>query len=216
MLKIWGRANSSNVQKVLWVADELGLDYERIDAGGAFGVTADPEYRAMNPNGLVPTLQDDEFVLWESNAICRYLATREAASSLLPGIEKVESMRMRAGIERWMDWCSTALAPATGPAFFGLVRTSPEQRDTAAIAASIRKSAAQLSILEGVLATRDWLAGDAFTLADVPAGVLAWRWLALPWAQVDLPRPSLPHLEAWNRRLCERPAYRRWVMRQLT
>jgi glutathione S-transferase len=216
MLKIWGRANSSNVQKVLWVADELGLGYERIDVGGAFGGTAEPAYRAMNPNGLVPTLQDGDFVLWESNAICRYLATRERATGLLPGIETLASMQARAGIERWMDWCSTALAPATGPAFFGLVRTPAEQRDAVAIVASIRKSAEQLSILEGVLATRDWLGGDAFTLADVPAGVLAWRWLALPWAQVDHPRPSMPNVEAWHRRLGERPAYRRWVMRPLT
>jgi glutathione S-transferase len=216
MLKIWGRANSSNVQKVLWVADELGLACERIDAGGAFGGTAEPSYRAMNPNGLVPTIDDDGFVLWESNTIVRYLATRERAHALLPDTGTPESIRARAEVEKWMDWASTALSPATFAAFWGLIRTPEERRDRAAIVASAEKTVVQLQIMEAALATRTWLAGDRFTLADVPAGILTWRWYGLPLAQVGFTRPTLPNLEAWRERLAERPAYRRWVMHPLT
>lgn len=216
MLKIWGRANSSNVQKVLWVADELGLHYERIDVGGAFGGTAEAAYRAMNPNGLVPTLQDDDFVLWESNTICRYLATREAADALLPGIGSAASVRARADVEKWMDWASTSLAPAMHGAFWGLIRTPAAQQDRAAIIASAEKTAAQFAVMDAALAGRGWLAGDGFTLADVPAGIFAWRWFQLPWSQVGYRRPALPNLDAWHERLGERPAYRRWVMQPVT
>jgi glutathione S-transferase len=216
MLKIWGRVNSSNVQKVLWLADELGLRYERVEAGGAFGRTADADYRAMNPTGLVPTLQDDDFVLWESNSICRYLATRENAVTLLPATDTVASVRARAEVEKWMDWSSTAVAPAMHGAFWGLVRTPPEKQDREAILLSADRTAAQMSIIDEALSARPWLAGDHFTLADVPAGIFAWRWFRLPWAQVGYqPRP-LPRLEAWHRRLAERQAYQRWVMQPVT
>jgi glutathione S-transferase len=215
-LRIWGRANSSNVQKVLWVADELGLHYERIEAGGKFGVTNDPSYRAMNPNGLVPTIEDDGFVLWESNVVVRYLAMRERATALLPATDAPASLRERAEVEKWMDWSSTALAPAMHGAFWGLVRTPPEERDAAAITASAAKTEQQFRILEERLAGRPWLAGDRFTVADIPAGIFAWRWYGLPWADAGYTRPSLPQLDGWYARLTERPAYRRWVMQPIT
>jgi len=216
VFKIWGRANSSNVQKVLWMADELGLDYERIDAGGPFGVTADPEYRAMNPNGLIPTVQDDGFVLWESNVVLRYLAMRERATALLPEPTSAAALRERAEIEKWMDWASTALAPAMHAAFWGLIRTPVDQRDSSAILASCQKTARQFEILEERLHGRDWLGGDRFTVADIPAGIFAWRWVGMPWGEAGFERPALPRVDAWSQRLLERPAYRRWVAQPIT
>jgi glutathione S-transferase len=215
-LRIWGRTNSSNVQKVLWLADELGLGYERIDAGGQFGVTSEPSYRAMNPNGLIPTIDDDGFVLWESNVVMRYLAMRERATLLLPAGDAPASLRERAEVEKWMDWASTTLAPAMHAAFWGLVRTPPEARDAAAITASAQKTAQQFGILDERLADRAWLAGDRFTLADIPVGIFAWRWYGLPWAVAGYARPPLPRLDGWFARLGERAAYRRWVMQPIT
>ncbi len=126
MLKIWGRKNSSNVRKVLWCAEEAGLAYERIDAGGAFGVVNDAPYRALNPNGVVPTLEDEGFVLWESNTIVRYLAARYAPD-LYP-----QDLQQRASAEKWMDWTTSSLAAPFRTVFWGTVRTPPEQRDPAA------------------------------------------------------------------------------------
>ena len=123
MLKIWGRNNSVNVQKVLWCCEELAVEYERIDAGGAFGIVNTPEYRRLNPNGLVPTIDDDGFVLWESHAIVRYLAAKHGAG-FWP-----EDRRMRAEADQWMDWSQTTFWPAIRPLFMGLIRTAPEQRD---------------------------------------------------------------------------------------
>ena len=129
MLTIWGRTNSINVQKVLWTCAELGLPFQRHDAGGAFGGTSTEAYRAMNPNGLVPTIEDDGFVLWESNVIVRYLATKHRAEALYPA-----ELRARFDVERWMEWQTTTLWTALRPVFFGLIRTPPEQRDAAALA----------------------------------------------------------------------------------
>src|SRR3981081_4085762 len=131
MLRIWGRLSSVNVQKVVWCADELGLDYERIDAGGSFGLTRTPEYLAMNPNALVPVIEDDGLILYESNAIVRYLAARDSPGGLWP-----RGLRQSADVDRWMEWQSTSFTPAMRDIFWQLVRTPAERRDAKAIEAS--------------------------------------------------------------------------------
>ena len=200
MLKIWGRTNSVNVKKALWCAEELGLQYQRIDAGLKFGVVDTPEYRRMNPNGLVPTIEDDEFVLWESHAIVRYLAAKHGAGSLWPG-----DPRQRADADRWMDWAFTFQA-AFRPVFWGLIRTPPEKRDGAAIEDGRLKSGKLLDILDDVLAGRRYVAGESLTMGDIPMGCHVQLWMRLP-----IDRPRHPHLEAWFARLLERPAYRKVV-----
>ena len=211
MLEIWGRTSSSNVQKVLWLCAEIGLPFQRIDAGGPFGRTSEPAYRAMNPNGLVPTIRDGEFVLWESNTILRYLASKHHAHALYPA-----GLRPRADIERWMDWANTALGPAFSGAFWGLIRAPSGQRDPAAIIASAEKTAEQLAIIDAQLHGRSFVCGDAFTLADIPIGIQVYRWLNLPFDTVGYARPALPNLAAWYRRLGERAGYRSVVMITIT
>ena len=197
MLRIWGRLSSVNVQKVVWCADELGLDYERRDAGGKFGVNDTPEYLAMNPNGLVPVIEDGGFVLYESNAIVRYLAAR-ASSGLFPS-----DLRKRADVDRWMEWQSTNYTPAMGPAFWQLVRTPADKRDAAAVEASRAKSEKLTGVLDAHLAGRAYLSGDAFTAADLVVACAAHRWLHLP-----LQREPRPHVERWYAQLKARPASR--------
>ena len=207
MLKIWGRATSSNVQKVTWLVDEIGLAHERIDIGGPFGGNREASYRALNPNGLVPTLQDGDFTLWESNTICRYLANRESAHTLYP-----TDFQARADVERWMDWSTSLLGPALHAAFWGLVRTAPADRDLPAIRASAVKTGEALSIVDAQLADRPWVCGDRFTLADIALGIHSYRFLNLPWPLADATPVVLPNLLRWYARLGERPAYRRVVM----
>jgi glutathione S-transferase len=199
MRRLWGRANSSNVMKVIWLLEELGLPYERIDVGGKFGRTDTPEYRAMNPTGLVPTLQEDEFVLWESNAILRYLCAAYAPDSTL----WPQDARRRAGIDRWMDWQQVGMNPPQTIVFWGLVRTPPEQRDNAAIAQAAEKAGKAWAILDAELAKSPYVGGNELTLADIALGVHEHRWFFFPIA-----KPDLPHLKAWYDRLLERPAYR--------
>jgi glutathione S-transferase len=207
MRKLWGRANSSNVMKVIWVLEELGLPYERIDAGGAFGRTDTPEYRAMNPNSLVPTLQEDDFVLWESNAILRYLCAANVPDSpMFP-----RDLHARASIDRWMDWQQTTLNAPISPVFWGLVRTPPEQRDMDAIGRGIQATGQVLGRLDAVLARVPYVAGPVFTLADIPLGVHIHRWFFFP-----VEKPALPHVRAWYDRLLERPAYRAHVAGSVT
>lgn len=194
MLKIWGRTNSINVQKVLWCADELGLAYERTDAGGAFGVVNTPEYQRMNPNAKVPAIDDDGFILWESNAIVRYLSAKHGAGSLWP-----EGVQARADVDRWMDWQTTAFTPALVPAFFALVRKSKDY-DAAAVEASRRNAEAMARMLDAALAGRDFIGGAAFTMGDIPVGLATHRWYGMPFE-----RPALPNLEAWYARLKARP-----------
>ncbi len=206
MLKIWGRNNSSNVQKVLWACAETGAKYERVDVGGSFGGNREPWYLALNPNGLIPTINDDGMVLWESNAIVRYLAARYGAGSLWP-----TDLKVRADADRWMDWQLTTVGPALGPIFFGLVRTPPAQRDLAAIEAARVKLAEILKILDQRLAKSRFVAGDSLTMGDIPLGIIAYRWFTLP-----IERPDLPHLAAWYNRLVERPAFKAHCMLPLT
>ena len=200
MLKIWGRTNSVNVKKALWCLEELSLPYERIDAGMQFGVVNTPEYRKMNPMGLVPTLEDEGFVLWESHAIVRYLCARHSAGKLWPA-----DPRQRADADRWMDWAFTFLN-AFRPVFWGLVRTPPEKRDMAAIEEARKKCAELAGVLDGALAGRRYVAGDAFTMGDIPVGCHMQLWMRL-----TIERPPHPNLAAWFARLCERAAYRKVV-----
>ena len=191
MLKIWGRLTSVNVQKVVWCADELGLEYERVDAGGKYGVVNTPEYRAMNPNGLVPVIEHDGFVLWESNAIVRYLAARHGDGSLWP-----TDIQMRADVDRWMDWQAVSLNPGIGPAFIQLIRTAAEKRDAAVIETARLDVEKKLAILDAHLATRDYIAGSTFTMGDIPLGCSVDRWYKLP-----LVRGVHPYVERWYARL---------------
>lgn len=199
MLKLWGRASSSNVMKVLWLCEELGIPYERVDAGGAFGRTREPGYLAMNPNARVPTLEEpDGFTLWESNTICRYLvATRAPGHALHPA-----EPRARARVERWMDWQLGHLNAPMTVIFFTYVRTPPERRDMAATAAARDEAEALWDIVEGALAEGPYLCGEAPSLADVALGPQLHRWLNLPIA-----RKAQPRLLAWHRRLLQRPGY---------
>src|SRR3954465_120843 len=146
MLKIWGRNTSINVQKVMWAIGELGIPYERVDIGGPFGKNNEPAYLAMNPNGLVPTLEEDVFILWESNSIVRYLAAKYGAGTLEPA-----DLRTRASASRWMDWQISVCAPAIPGLFWGLIRTPPEKRDPAHIQASLEKTTATIKILDAQL-----------------------------------------------------------------
>jgi glutathione S-transferase len=201
MLNVWGRRNSSNVQKVMWTIGELGLAHARIDAGMEFGGTDTRAYRAMNPNGLVPTVQDGDFVLWESNTIVRYLAARHGPGTLEPA-----DLRSRAVASQWMDWQTSVFLPAFNDVFMGLVRTPADQRDPVAIAAAKSKSTSAAQILDAALARNTFLAGKAFSMGDIPMGVFIYRFRAL------VPeRPPLPNLERWYAALETRPAFREHV-----
>jgi glutathione S-transferase len=206
MLKIWGRTNSINVQKVLWALNEMKVPYERIDAGMQFGVVNEPFYRMLNPNGRVPTIDDDGFVLWESNAIVRYLSAKHGAGTLCPSDPK-----QRADSDRWMDWASATLAPPIHPVFWGLIRTPPEKRDGKAIADGVKKLNAAFELLEQSLGNRDYVAGAACTMGDIPVGVHVYRWNVLP-----IDRPALARVQAYYQRLQQRAAFRQHVMLPLS
>ena len=200
MLTLWGRLNSVNVKKPLWAIEELQLPYTRIDAGMAFGVNKTPEYLKMNPMGLVPVIDDHGFVLWESHAIVRYLAAKHGAGSLWPA-----DLQARADADRWMDWAST-FAAGLRNAFWGLVRTPAEKRDAKAIDEALKRSEELARVFDRAIAGRDYVAGKAFTMGDIPIGCHLQIWLNLPVA-----RPRLEHLEAWYARIRARPAFRKVV-----
>ena len=199
MIKIWGRNTSSNVQKVMWAIEEIGLPHERIDIGGPFGKNRDPAYLAMNPNGLVPTLEEEDgFLLWESNSIVRYLAARHRATVLEPA-----DLHARARAGAWMDWQLSVLAPAITPGFVGLIRTPPEKRDYAAIEDSKKKTTAAMTILDEHLAKAAFVAGDAFSYGDVPVAVMANR-----YRQLVPERPPLRNFERWYAAISARQAFK--------
>ena len=200
MLKIWGRVNSVNVKKALWAMEELGLKYERIDAGMEHGLVKTPEYRKMNPNSLVPTIDDDGFVLWESHAIVRYLAAKHGAGTLWP-----VDLKQRADSDRWMDWAKT-FQDALRAVFWGLVRTPPEKRDLKAIEEGKKRAGELLAIPDQALAHKPYFVGNSLTIGDIPLGCHVQLWMRLP-----IERPSHPNLERWFERLCARPAYKRIV-----
>ena len=197
MLKIWGRTTSINVRKVLWCCAELGLKYERVDAGGKFGVNNTPEYLAMNPNGLVPTINDDGLILWDSHAIVRHLARKHGKGTLWPSDEKG-----LADADRWMEWYSTTLWNNLRPIFWNLVRVEPDKRDMKAVEEGRTKMAGNLKIVENNLSGRQYMAGNAFTMGDIPLGVALHRWFLLP-----IERPGYPRLAAYYERLKQRPGF---------
>lgn len=197
MLRVWGRLSSINVRKVVLCAQVLELPFERIDAGLSFGVVNTPAYRAKNPNGLVPLLEDGDFTLWESNAIVRYLCCR-AGSALYP-----QDLRQRFDAERWMDWQQTALNRVSGGAFLQWIRTPEAQRDPAAIAASVAATEPLFAQLDEHLSRHAFMAGDALTMADIPIACEVHRWWGLPQ-----PRPAWPHLERWYAHWLALPASR--------
>lgn len=203
MVTIWGRANSVNVQKVLWLCEELALPYERIDAGMQHGRTKDAEYLAMNPNGRVPTLVDGDFTLWESNSILRYLVLEYGGgTSLYSSVPKT-----RASIDRWLDWTLSTLGPAERTLFVAVVRTAPDQRDLEAVHADLRGVAVHWSTLDKYLSGKRWVEGRDFSLADLVLGTFARRWFGLE----GIERPLLPSLANWYERLGSRAGFQKHV-----
>lgn len=197
MLKIYGRNTSSNVQKAMWAVGELNLKFERFDIGGAFGKNREPDYLAMNPNGLVPTLVEGDFILWESNSIVRYLARTYGAGTLEPSDPKAI-----ARANQWMDWQLSVAGPAIFHAFWGLIRTPEDKRDMAAIAESQRKTTEAMTILDAWLGRSAFVAGDRFSMGDIPVGIIAYR-----FRQLCPDRPDMPHLERWYAAIEKRQAF---------
>jgi glutathione S-transferase len=219
-LTIWGRANSVNVQKVLWCLSELDLAYERIDAGMQFGKNNEAPYLAMNPNGRVPTLVDGDYVLWESNSVMRYLCTAYGqgrnegtgegsvkGSPIYPA-----SPKARAGVDRWLDWTLSTLQPVDRPVFWALVRTPPEKRDMVVIQKDVDAEAVVWRIVEAQLATRRFIEGDQFTIADIALGAYARRWLGVE----GVTKPNLPNLERWFAQFASRPGFVRFIAPPMT
>ncbi|HZA55768.1 MAG TPA: glutathione S-transferase family protein [Candidatus Udaeobacter sp.] len=206
MIKIWGRTDSSNVQKVLWCCGELGLDFDRVDLGGKFGGNKEKSYLDMNPNGLVPTIQDGDFVLWESNSIMRYLLEKYGQGRLLP-----PTPEGRASANRWMDWQLTTLGPSIVPLFWTLIRTPQEKRDPNVVNSALEKTSNAWKIVDQQLTRSPYVAGDALTLGDIPLGVWAYRWYNLA-----IERPRFAQIDAWYKRLCQRPAYQKHIMIPVT
>ncbi len=186
-LHIWGRMSSINVRKVVWTAQELGLEFQRTEAGGKFGVVKTPEYIRLNPNSLIPVIEDDSYVLWESNVVVRYLCAKHSLGTLYP-----EELQQRFDAERWMDWQQTAFNPAGLGAFWQLIRTAPEARDQALIEKSIAAVEPLLQSLEAHLAGRSYMTGEQFTMADIPIACEIHRWFGLPQ-----PRKAWPNIERW-------------------
>jgi glutathione S-transferase len=199
-MKIWGRNNSSNVQKAMWAVGELKLEHERIDIGGPFGKNKEPKYLAMNPNGLVPTLEEDDgFLLWESNSVVRYLAGKHDRSGTL----EPKDPKQRALASQWMDWQLSVAGPAITPVFWGLIRTPPEKRDATAIQSSKEKTIEAMKILDARLGKTQYVAGPSFSYGDIPVGVMCYRYV-----QLVPERPSTPHLDRWYSAISSRQAFK--------
>jgi len=203
MLRIWGRRSSFNAQKVLWLAGELGLAHEHIPAGGSFGRLDEPGFRAMNPHGRVPVIEDDGAIVWESHACLRYLAARYGRDHFWH-----EDPAERAIVEGWMDWSQTILQPDfLMGIFWGYYRTPEAERDWPAINQSLARCADHFGLLDRLVEGRPFLLGDRLSLADIPIGTAFYRYFEL-----DIERPELPNVTAWYQRLQQRPAYREHVM----
>ncbi|MGB8181884.1 MAG: glutathione S-transferase family protein [Stellaceae bacterium] len=197
ILTIWGRKTSSNVQKVLWVCTDLGIEYERLDWGGEFGGNDAPAYRTMNPNGLVPTVQDGELVIWESNTIMRYLCAVYGGAALHPA-----DPARRSYVERWMDWQLSRLNAPLAGLMRGYYRTPEPQRDFPMLTRYRIEAVALWEMVEHQLAGQDYLAENTFTLADIGVGIWAHRWFHYP-----IERPEMPALTKWYQRLQQRPGF---------
>lgn len=200
-LTLWGHPRSINVQKPLWTLEELGLPYERIDIGGSFGKNKEPEYLALNPNGLIPTLVDDGQPLWESNAIVRYLASRYSKAPFWP-----EDPIVRARSDAWTEWYNGTLWANVRPLLVQLVRTPEDKRDLALIESTKQQSLAAVTLLDRELQGRAYVAGNDFTFGDIPIGSALQRWYNLP-----IKRPEHKALDAYYARLKERPGFKRWI-----
>ncbi len=199
MIKVWGRNTSSNVQKVMWAIGEIGLPHERIDIGGAFGKNHEAEYLAKNPNGLVPTLEEDDgFLLWESNTIVRYLAAKHKSAVLEPA-----DLRARALASKWMDWQLSVAGPAITPVFWGLIRTAAEKRNHAEIEEGKKKTTMAMSMMDEQLGKTAYLAGDAFSYGDIPVAIMAYR-----YRQLVPDRPPLRNFERWYAAISSRQAFK--------
>jgi glutathione S-transferase len=202
MLKIWGRNTSSNVQKVMWAIGEMNLPYQRIDIGGPFGKNREPAYLAMNPNGLVPTLEEEDgWLLWESNSIVRYLAAKHQSRVLEPA-----DPRVRARAHQWMDWQLSVLGPAIHGLFWGLVRTPPEKRNHAEIAESKERTTKAMAILDAQLAKTKYVASDEFSYGDIPVGIVTYRFVNLA-----PDRPAMPNLDRWYAAISSRKPFQEHV-----
>lgn len=201
MIRILGREDSINVRKVLWCCEEIGLEFEREDFGGKFGKTDTPEYRSLNPNGLVPTVLDGEFVVWESNTILRYLAAKYGGAPLY-GDDPARHAKM----EQWMDWQLSVVAPPMTTVFVNLVRLPEKGRDMAAVAKARDLLARAMTLLDGELGDGPYMLGRDFTLADIPLGVAVNRWFELP-----IRREQLDNLGRYYGTLRQRPGYQRFV-----
>jgi glutathione S-transferase len=203
VLTIWGRKSSFNVQKVMWLVGELGLEHKHIEIGGQFGGLDAPEFLALNPHGKIPVMDDRGVIVWESHAILRYLAARYGQDVFWRDAPAERSLS-----DRWMDWAHTTLQPDfLGGVFWGFYRTPEPQRDLPAIKNKVDACMRHFRLLDGELAGRNYMLGDALTLADIPLGTHLYRYF-----NIDIARPRVPHVEAWYRRLEERPAFRQHVM----
>lgn len=203
MLKIWGRTTSSNVQLVMWTVAELRLEHERVDAGGAFGVVDTPEYRRMNPNGLVPVLQDGDLTMFESAAIVRYLGAQYGDETFWP-----RDTRRRAALDVWAEWAKVTFASVViHRVFIPLIRKKPAERDMAALDAAVGDLKRLAKIADERLAGGGFLGGDVLTFADIMLGGPLYRYYTL-----DFERAPTPHLDAYYKRFTERPAYAGHVM----
>ena len=199
MIKIWGRNTSSNVQKAMWAVGELGLEHTRIDVGGAFGKTKEPAYLAINPNSLVPTLEEEDgFTLWESNSIIRYLAGKHDKTDVL----EPKDARQRGIANQWMDWQLSVVGPGILAAFWGLIRTPEDKRDHAAVKASQDKTSENMKILDAQLAKTAFVAGPNFSYGDIPVGVMCYRFV-----QLVPNRPAMPNLDRWYAAISSRKAF---------
>ena len=202
MIKIWGRDTSLNVQKVLWCCVELGIPFARIDWGGPFGGNDDPAYLKMNPNGRVPTIEDGDKIVWESNTILRYLCATYGGTRLHPA-----DAFARSKVERWMDWQLASLNPPMTTMLLGYYRTPENKRDAAALESARKEALRCWTIVERFIAGRAYLCGGDLTLADVGNGILAHRWHNYP-----IERPELPNIKAWYQTLSERPGFRAHIL----
>ena len=199
MLKIWGRNTSSNVQKVIWALAEMKIPFERIDVGGAFGKTKDAFYLKMNPNSLVPTLEEEDgFTMWESNSIIRYLAAKHTARVLEPA-----DLKIRARAHMWMDWQLSVMAPSITPVFWGLIRTPPEKRDQKAIDTGKEKTIVAAKMMDEQLGRTRFMAGDEFSYGDIPVGIMCYRFI-----QLVPQRPPMPNLDRWYGAISSRQAFK--------
>lgn len=202
MLEVWGRKNSSNVMSVMWTIGELDLDHVRHNVGGTFGGASESSYSELNPNRTVPTIRDNDMVMWESNAIVRYLAATYGQGSLWP-----DNPGVRAQSDQWMEWTKTTLYPTFMPVFFNIIRLPPEQYDQQKIDVALAATSKVIVVLERHLENNLFVAGRELTMGDIPLGPLAYRFFNL-----EIARPSVPNIKAWYERICSRPAYKQHAM----